>query len=80
MVVRRYALFTRLSLQCEYSGGDLMIALFCLQMGAQGLGLIEPTVTAIAKARQSAYKILEVPAPMIVALALTLTSVHDWSS
>jgi len=46
--------------KCEYSGGDLMIALFCLQMGAQGLGLIEPTVTAIAKARQSAYKILEI--------------------
>jgi ATP-binding cassette subfamily B (MDR/TAP) protein 1 len=45
---------------CPVSGGDLMIAIFCLQMGAMGLGMIDPAVQALTKARVAAKTILNV--------------------
>merc|ERR1719473_1059872 len=40
--------------KCPQSGGDLMIAMFALQMGFMGLGMIEPAVGAFTKARVAA--------------------------
>ena len=44
---------------CPFSGGDLLVAIFCIQMGAQGIGLVEPAVTAFAKARKAAKEIMK---------------------
>jgi len=43
---------------CEFTGGDLLIAMFCLQIGAQGLGGIAPWLTSMAKARKAAKDIM----------------------
>jgi len=45
---------------CTFSGADAIIALFALQMGSQALGLIEPSLTALAKSRSAAGKILQI--------------------
>jgi ATP-binding cassette subfamily B (MDR/TAP) protein 1 len=45
---------------CNISGGYILIAIFGLQMGAQGLGLIEPSISALAKARKAAKQIMTV--------------------
>ncbi|KAJ1492394.1 hypothetical protein T484DRAFT_1771332, partial [Baffinella frigidus] len=45
--------------KCTFNGGDLLVAMFTLQMGAQGLGLVEPAVTAFTKARKVCYEILK---------------------
>jgi ATP-binding cassette subfamily B (MDR/TAP) protein 1 len=45
--------------KCQFNGGDLLIAMFTLQLGAQGLGLVEPAVTAFTKARKAACDILK---------------------
>jgi ATP-binding cassette subfamily B (MDR/TAP) protein 1 len=45
---------------CSFSAGDIIVALFGLQMGAQGLGLVEPCLTALAKARKAAWNIMQV--------------------
>jgi len=43
---------------CSISGGDVLIAIFCLQMGAQGLGMLEPSISALAKARKAAKSMM----------------------
>eukprot|EP00961_Rhodomonas_salina_P117574 1582527-Rhodomonas_salina.1 len=45
---------------CGISGGDVIIALFSLQLGAEGLGVIEPSFTAFTKARTAVATILKV--------------------
>jgi ATP-binding cassette subfamily B (MDR/TAP) protein 1 len=47
---------------CSFSAGDMIVALFALQMGAQGLGLVEPTISALAAARKAAAQIMQVTA------------------
>mmetsp|Transcript_14452 Transcript_14452/g.28543 ORF Transcript_14452/g.28543 Transcript_14452/m.28543 type:complete len:648 (-) Transcript_14452:143-2086(-) len=44
--------------ECKFSGADLLIAMFCLQIGAQGLGMVEPSITAFVKARKAAAQII----------------------
>ena len=44
--------------ECGFTGGKLMLAMFAIQIGAQGLGQIEPTLSAVAKARRAVQKIL----------------------
>eukprot|EP00284_Hemiselmis_tepida_P000298 CAMPEP_0174952070 /NCGR_PEP_ID=MMETSP1355-20121228/95175_1 /TAXON_ID=464990 /ORGANISM="Hemiselmis tepida, Strain CCMP443" /LENGTH=673 /DNA_ID=CAMNT_0016199755 /DNA_START=33 /DNA_END=2055 /DNA_ORIENTATION=- len=44
---------------CTFNGADLLIAMFGLQIGAQGLGMVEPSITAFIKARRSAYQIMK---------------------
>ena len=46
--------------KCRFDGGDIIIALFALQMGAQGLGTVQPSIMALAKARKAAFEILKV--------------------
>eukprot|EP00808_Paulinella_micropora_P014339 g50286.t1 len=46
--------------ECNFSAGDVIISLFALQMGAQGLGLIEPSISALARARKAAGSIIAV--------------------
>ena len=43
---------------CSLKGGDLLITLFCVQMGSQALGAIDTTIKAVGKARAAAYEIL----------------------
>jgi ATP-binding cassette subfamily B (MDR/TAP) protein 1 len=47
-------------ISCSISGGDLLTAIFCIQMGAQGLGLIEPCLQTLTKARKAAKQIMQV--------------------
>eukprot|EP00286_Rhodomonas_abbreviata_P016394 CAMPEP_0181329642 /NCGR_PEP_ID=MMETSP1101-20121128/23424_1 /TAXON_ID=46948 /ORGANISM="Rhodomonas abbreviata, Strain Caron Lab Isolate" /LENGTH=152 /DNA_ID=CAMNT_0023438743 /DNA_START=33 /DNA_END=487 /DNA_ORIENTATION=+ len=58
--------------ECGFNGGDILIALMGLQIGAQGLGLIEPSITAFTKARKAAQQIIEV-----IDRALTIDSFDD---
>eukprot|EP00281_Chroomonas_sp_CCMP1168_P011044 CAMPEP_0206279694 /NCGR_PEP_ID=MMETSP0047_2-20121206/38154_1 /ASSEMBLY_ACC=CAM_ASM_000192 /TAXON_ID=195065 /ORGANISM="Chroomonas mesostigmatica_cf, Strain CCMP1168" /LENGTH=664 /DNA_ID=CAMNT_0053709651 /DNA_START=67 /DNA_END=2061 /DNA_ORIENTATION=- len=44
---------------CGFNGGDLLIAIFCLQMGAQGLGMVEPALSAFYKARKAAKEVIK---------------------
>uniref|UniRef100_A0A7S1DNH9 Uncharacterized protein n=2 Tax=Hemiselmis andersenii TaxID=464988 RepID=A0A7S1DNH9_HEMAN len=45
--------------KCSFNGADLLIAMFGLQIGAQGLGMVEPSVSAFMKARRAAYQIMK---------------------
>jgi len=45
--------------ECGFNGADLLIAMFAVQMGAQGLGMIEPSISAFFKARRAARQIME---------------------
>lgn len=44
------------SYPCSYTPGDMLVALFSLQIGAEGLGLIEPSLSAFSKARAAAFR------------------------
>ena len=43
---------------CALKGSDMIVTLFCVQMGSQGLGAVGPTIKAIADARTAAFEIL----------------------
>jgi ABC-type multidrug transport system fused ATPase/permease subunit len=45
---------------CPITGGNLMVAIFCVQIGAMGLGMIQPALNALSKARVAAKTILTV--------------------
>eukprot|EP00457_Paulinella_chromatophora_P000433 gb/GEZN01000433.1/.p1 GENE.gb/GEZN01000433.1/~~gb/GEZN01000433.1/.p1 ORF type:complete len:1384 (+),score=244.98 gb/GEZN01000433.1/:399-4154(+) len=46
--------------ECNFSAGNVIVALFALQMGAQGLGLLEPSISALATARKAAHSIMAI--------------------
>ena len=45
---------------CGTSGGKIIIAMFTIMQGTQAVGMLEPTLTALSKARSAASKILEI--------------------
>eukprot|EP00854_Cymbomonas_tetramitiformis_P004824 gene4824-5892_t len=44
---------------CDVKGSTILIAMFSMNVGAQGLGLLEPCLSAMTNARQSAKRILD---------------------
>jgi ATP-binding cassette subfamily B (MDR/TAP) protein 1 len=45
---------------CGTSGGSVIVAMFTIMQGTQAVGMLEPTLTALSKARGAVSKILEV--------------------
>ena len=45
---------------CPFSGGKIIIAMFTIMQGTQALGMLEPTMTALTKAKGAVTKILEI--------------------
>ena len=52
--------FANLVDPCETSGGKIIVAVFTIMQGTQAFGMMEPTMSALSKARAAVWKILQV--------------------